>query len=41
VESEVIKAGGTICFAHSLVKANDVVVARADATEADMHPRAL
>jgi uncharacterized protein (TIGR00369 family) len=32
VESEVVKAGGTICFAHSLVKANDVVIARANAT---------
>jgi uncharacterized protein (TIGR00369 family) len=32
VESEVIKTGRTICFAHSLIKANDVVIARANAT---------
>jgi len=32
VEGEVIKTGGTICFAHSLIKANDVVIARANAT---------
>ena len=32
VESEVIKTGGTICFAHSQIKANDVVIARANAT---------
>jgi uncharacterized protein (TIGR00369 family) len=37
VESEVIKAGGTICFAHSLVKANDVVIARANATFRVVH----
>jgi uncharacterized protein (TIGR00369 family) len=32
VESEVIKTGRTICFAQSLIKANDVVIARANAT---------
>src|SRR5215470_662580 len=32
VESEVIKTGSTICFAQSLIKANDTVVARANAT---------
>jgi len=32
VESEVIKTGRTICFAQSLVKANDAVVARANAS---------
>ena len=32
VEPEVIKTGSTICFAQSLVKADDVVIARADAT---------
>jgi uncharacterized protein (TIGR00369 family) len=32
VETEVIKTGSTICFAQSLVKADDVVIARANAT---------
>jgi uncharacterized protein (TIGR00369 family) len=32
VETEVIKTGNTICFAQSLVKADDAVVARANAT---------
>ena len=32
VETEVIKAGSTICFAQSLVKADDVVIARANGT---------
>ena len=32
VESEVIKTGRTICFAQSLIKADDVVIARANAT---------
>jgi uncharacterized protein (TIGR00369 family) len=32
VESDVIKTGGTICFAQSLVKADDVVIGRANAT---------
>ena len=32
VESEVIKTGSTICFAQSLVKADDAVIARANAT---------
>lgn len=32
VESEVIKTGATICFAQSLIKADDVVIARANAT---------
>ena len=32
VESEVIKAGSTICFAQSLIKADDVVIARASGT---------
>ena len=32
VEPEVIKTGSTICFAQSLIKADDVVIARADAT---------
>jgi acyl-coenzyme A thioesterase PaaI-like protein len=32
VEPEVIKTGSTICFAQSLVKADDVVIARANAT---------
>ena len=31
VESEVIKTGRTICFAQSLIKANDAVIARANA----------
>jgi uncharacterized protein (TIGR00369 family) len=32
VEGEVIKTGRTICFAQCLVRANDVVIARANAT---------
>ena len=32
VESDVIKTGSTICFAQSLVKADDVVIARANGT---------
>jgi uncharacterized protein (TIGR00369 family) len=32
IESDVIKTGSTICFAQSLIKADDVVIARADAT---------
>ena len=32
VDSEVIKTGRTICFAQSLIKADDSVIARANAT---------
>ncbi|MBI5262420.1 MAG: PaaI family thioesterase [Bradyrhizobium sp.] len=32
VESDVIKTGSTICFAQSLIKADEVVIARASAT---------
>ncbi len=32
VESDVIKTGSTICFAQSLIKADDVVIARANGT---------
>jgi uncharacterized protein (TIGR00369 family) len=32
VETEVIKTGSTICFAQSFIKADDVVIARANAT---------
>ncbi len=32
VESEVIRTGSTICFAQSLIKADDAVIARANAT---------
>jgi len=32
IESDVIKTGSTICFAQSLVKADGVVIARANAT---------
>ena len=32
IETEVIKTGSTICFAQSLVKADDAVIARANAT---------
>ena len=32
VEPEVIKTGGTICFAQSLIKADGVVIARANGT---------
>ena len=31
-ECEVIKTGSTLCFAQSLIKADDVVIARASAT---------
>jgi uncharacterized protein (TIGR00369 family) len=32
VEPDVIKTGSTICFAQSFIKADDVVIARANAT---------
>ncbi len=32
VEAEVIRTGSTICFAQSLIKADDVVIARANAS---------
>jgi uncharacterized protein (TIGR00369 family) len=32
VESEVIRTGSTICFAQSLIKAGDAVIARANGT---------
>jgi uncharacterized protein (TIGR00369 family) len=32
IETEAIKTGSTICFAQSLIKADDVVIARANAT---------
>ena len=32
IECEVIKTGNTICFAQSLIKADDVVIARANGT---------
>jgi len=32
IESDVIKTGSTICFAQSLVKADDAVIARANGT---------
>jgi uncharacterized protein (TIGR00369 family) len=32
VESDVIRTGSTICFARSLIKADDAVIARANAT---------
>jgi uncharacterized protein (TIGR00369 family) len=32
VESDVIRTGSTICFAQSLIKADDVVIARANGT---------
>jgi uncharacterized protein (TIGR00369 family) len=32
IETEVIKTGSTICFAQSLIKADDVVIARANGT---------
>jgi uncharacterized protein (TIGR00369 family) len=32
VECEVIKTGSTLCFAQSLIKADDTVIARASAT---------
>jgi uncharacterized protein (TIGR00369 family) len=32
VESDVIKTGSTICFAQSFIKADDAVIARANAT---------
>ena len=46
VESDVIKTGKTICFAQSLIKADNSVIARANATfrvvakhQGDTHPR--
>jgi uncharacterized protein (TIGR00369 family) len=32
IETDVIKTGNTICFAQSLIKADDVVIARANGT---------
>jgi uncharacterized protein (TIGR00369 family) len=32
IESDVIKTGSTICFAQSLIKADDVTIARANGT---------
>ena len=32
VETDVIKTGGTLCFTQSLIKADEVVIARANAT---------
>jgi len=32
VECEVIRTGSTLCFAHSLIKADNVVIARANGT---------
>jgi len=32
IESDVIKTGHTICFAQSLIRADDVVIARANGT---------
>ena len=32
VETDVIKTGSTLCFAQSLIKADDAVIARANAT---------
>jgi acyl-coenzyme A thioesterase PaaI-like protein len=32
VETDVIKTGSTICFAQCLVKADDVIIARANGT---------
>ena len=32
IESDVIKTGGTLCFAQSLIKADDIVIARANGT---------
>jgi uncharacterized protein (TIGR00369 family) len=32
VESEVIKAGRTLCFAHSLIRLDEIVIARANGT---------
>ncbi len=32
VETDVIKTGSTICFAQSFIKADDVVIARANGT---------
>jgi uncharacterized protein (TIGR00369 family) len=32
VECEVIKTGSTLCFAQSLIKADDIVIARANGT---------
>jgi uncharacterized protein (TIGR00369 family) len=32
IETEVIRTGSTICFAQGLIKADDIVIARANAT---------
>jgi acyl-coenzyme A thioesterase PaaI-like protein len=32
IEPEVIRTGSTICFAQSLIKADDIVIARASAS---------
>jgi acyl-coenzyme A thioesterase PaaI-like protein len=32
IEPEVIRTGSTICFAQSLIRADDVVIARANGT---------
>src|SRR5262245_42221863 len=32
VEGDVIKTGRTVCFAQCLIKANDIIIARANAT---------
>jgi acyl-coenzyme A thioesterase PaaI-like protein len=32
VETDVIKTGSTICFAQSFIKADEIVIARANAT---------
>lgn len=40
VEPDVIKTGSTICFAQCLVKADDVVIARANATFRVVHQTA-
>jgi uncharacterized protein (TIGR00369 family) len=32
IETEVIRAGSTICFAQGLIKADDIVIARANGT---------
>jgi uncharacterized protein (TIGR00369 family) len=39
VESEVIRTGSTICFAQCLVKADDAVIARANATFRVVKPK--
>ena len=40
VEPDVIKTGSTICFAQCFVKADDVVIARANATFRVVHQTA-